>query len=221
MTDLILAIGDKTVSSWSFRPWFLMKHAGVPFTEDNIRLDRPETRKVLAEQSPAGLVPFLTHGALQIWDSLAIMEYVNELYPEKRLWPEDREARAFARAAASEMHSGFSALRTVWPMYFNRENLVHLTTGGVARDIARIDALWTECRTRFGAKHGSSHDSGGAFLFGGFSIADAMYAPVVSRFITYGPVSVSPESAAYMETIRSLPAFIEWGEDAKAEQFLE
>ena len=217
MTDLTLTIGDKTMSSWSFRPWFLMKHADIPFTEETVRLDRPETRKTLAEISPAGLVPFLTHGSLKVWDSLAIMEYVSELYPEKRLWPEALEARAVARAAGAEMHSGFSALRTVWPMYFTRENLNHLTSGGVARDIARIDALWTECRTRFGA----AGDSQGPFLFGRFSVADAMYAPVVSRFVTYGPVSLSPQSAAYMETIRALPAFIEWGEDAKAEQFFE
>ncbi len=212
--DLILAIGDKTLSSWSFRPWFLMKQAGVPFTEEVIRLDRPETRRVLKEKSPAGLVPFLTHGEVRIWDSLAIMEYVSELYPEKQLWPAARAARAVARAAAAEMHSGFSALRTVWPMYFTRENLAHLTTGGVARDIDRIDALWTECRTRFGR----ADPSGGPFLFGTFSIADAMYAPVVSRFLTYGPVRLSPESAAYMETIRAQPAFLEWGEGAKAER---
>lgn len=210
MTELTLAIGDKALSSWSLRPWFLMKHAGVPFAEENIQLDRPETRKILKEKSPAGLVPYLIHGEVRIWDSLAIMEYVNELFPEKQLWPVDQAARAVARSAAAEMHSGFSALRTVWPMNFNREGLAHLTTGGVSRDIARIDALWTECRTRFG--------EGGPFLFGAFSIADAMYAPVVSRFMTYGPISLSPASAAYVEAIRTLPAFSEWGEGAKAEQ---
>lgn len=214
MTDLTLTIGDKALSSWSFRPWFLMKHAGIPFAEENISLDRPETRKILAEQSPAGLVPFLTHGDVKTWDSLAIMEYVSELFPEKQLWPAEREARAMARAVSAEMHSGFSALRTVWPMNFNREGLAHVTSGGVRRDIERIDALWTECRTRFNANEGE----GGPFLFGAFSIADAMYAPVVSRFLTYGPVSVSPESASYMQTIRALPAFTEWGEGAKAQQ---
>ena len=213
MTDLTLAIGDKALSSWSFRPWFLMTHAGVPFTEDNIRLDRPDTRKILAEKSPAGLVPFLTHktegSAVQVWDSLAIMEYVNELYPDKALLPAAPQARAVARAVSAEMHSGFSALRTVWPMNFLREDLRHLTTGGVQRDINRIDAIWTDCRTRFGAD--------GPFLFGTFSIADAMYAPVVSRFITYGPVPLGKESAAYLETIRALPAFREWGAGAAAE----
>lgn len=209
MTDLVLTIGDKSLSSWSLRPWFLLTQASIPFTEDSIKLDRPETRQTLREKSPAGLVPFLTHGDVKVWDSLAIMEYVNELFPEKQLWPADIQARAIARAAAAEMHSGFSALRTVWPMNFNREGLAHLTTGSVARDIARIDALWTECCENYG--------QGGPFLFGAFSIADAMYAPVVSRFITYGPVSVSAESAAYMETIRKTPAFIKWGDGAKAE----
>lgn len=209
MTEIILTIGDKNLSSWSFRPWFLMKQAGIPFKEENIRLDRPETRAILAEKSPSGLVPFLIHGDVKIWDSLAIMEYVNELYPQKQLWPEDAGARAFARAVSAEMHSGFAAIRTVWPMHFLRENLQHLTSGGVQKEIDRINAIWTECRSRFG--------SGGDFLFGQFSIADAMYAPVVSRFATYGPVELSPEAAAYMAHMRSLPAFAEWADGARAE----
>ena len=209
MTNLTLTIGDKNLSSWSFRPWFLMTHAGVPFTEENIRLDRPETRGVLKEKSPSGFVPFLTHGDMQIWDSIAIMEYIADLFPEKKLWPDDITARAIARACAAEMHSGFSALRTVWPMMVLRELPNHTTQGGVARDIARIDALWTMCRRDFGA--------GGDFLFGDFSIADAMYAPVVSRFFTYGPVDVSAESGAYMETIRGTDAWKKWREGAQGE----
>lgn len=208
MQKLTLAIGDKNLSSWSLRPWLLMKQAAVPFTEETIYLDRPETREILAEKSPSGLVPFLTHGDVKIWDSLAISEYVSELYPEKQLWPANRSARAVARAVSAEMHSGFSALRTVWPMNFTREGLRHLT-GNVRRDIERIDALWSMCRKRYGA--------GGDFLFGAFSIADAMYAPVVSRFVTYGPLALSAEAAAYMETIRALPAYREWGEGARAE----
>lgn len=208
MQKLTLAIGDKNLSSWSLRPWLLMKQAAVPFTEETIYLDRPETREILAEKSPSGLVPFLTHGDVKIWDSLAISEYVSELYPEKQLWPANRSARAVARAVSAEMHSGFSALRTVWPMNFTREGLRHLT-GNVRRDIERIDALWSMCRKRYRA--------GGDFLFGAFSIADAMYAPVVSRFVTYGPLALSAEAAAYMETIRALPAYREWGEGARAE----
>ncbi len=209
MSDLTLTIGDKNLSSWSLRPWFLMTQAGIPFTEENIRLDRPTSRKELSEKSPSGLVPFLTHDELQIWDSLAIAEYVNELFPEKQLWPEDRQARAIARAVSSEMHSGFSALRTVWPMVFTREGLSHVTSGGVSRDIDRINDLWTLCRKTYG--------SGGDFLFGKFSIADAMYAPVVSRFVTYGPLELSPEAATYRDMMFALPAMKKWGDGARAE----
>ena len=209
MTDLTLTIGDKNLSSWSFRPWFLMVQAGVPFAEENIRLDRPDSRGILKEKSPSGLVPFLTHGKTQIWDSLAIMEYVADLFPEKNLWPEDAAARGLARALSAEMHSGFSNLRTVWPMHFLREGLSHLTSGGVAKDITRIDELWTQCRERYGG--------GGDFLFGAFSIADAMYAPVVSRFFTYGPVEVSAISAAYMETIRGTDTWKKWRDGAEVE----
>ncbi len=213
MSELTLTIGDKNLSTWSLRPWLLLKQAGIPFTEESIKLDRPNTRQILAEKSPAGLVPFLTHrtgsSEVKVWDSLAIAEYANELFPEKRLWPEDIEARAIARSVSAEMHSGFSALRTVWPMQFTRENMRHLTSGGVQRDIDRINTVWTECRTRFGG--------GGDFLFGDFSIADAMYAPVVSRFITYGPVALSKEAGAYLETIRALAALKEWGDGARVE----
>ncbi|MEO1251369.1 MAG: glutathione S-transferase [Pseudomonadota bacterium] len=213
MTDLLLTIGDKELSSWSFRPWFAMTQVGVPFTEETIRLDRPETRGILKEKSPSGTVPFLTlkkeGRVLKIWDSLAILETVAELYPENRLWPEDPAARAVARSVSAEMHSSFSALRTVWPMMFTREGLRHTTSGGVARDIARIDALWTQCRETYGG--------GGDFLFGAFSIADAMYAPVVSRFLTYGPVDVSAPSKAYMKTVTATLAWKKWLDGAHAE----
>ena len=209
MSDLVLTIGDKNLSSWSFRPWFLMTEGNIPFTEEMIRLDRPETRGILKEKSPSGFVPFLTHGETQIWDSIAIMEYVAELFPEKELWPTDAQARGIARAVSAEMHSGFSALRTVWPMMFTRTHPNHTTQAGVARDIARIDQLWTMCREKYGR--------GGEFLFGKLSIADAMYAPVVSRFFTYGPVDVSDASAAYMKAIRGTQAWKKWGEGAAAE----
>ena len=213
MTDLTLTIGDKNLSSWSLRPWLLLMQAGIPFTEQNIKLDQPGTRKVLNEKSPSGLVPFLTHGDISIWDSLAISEYVAEQFPEKELWPAAANARAVARSIACEMHSGFPALRTVWPMHFLREGLHHLTSGGVQREIDRIDHIWTDCRARFGKTAAS--DEG--FLFGAFSIADAMFAPVVSRFVTYGPVSLSPEATAYRDLIWSLPAMKAWGEGARAE----
>ena len=213
MTDLTLTIGDKNLSSWSFRPWYLMTQAGIPFTEENIKLDRPDSRGVLKEKSPSGLVPFLTHGDVQVWDSLAIMEYVSDLFPEKALWPSDPAARAIARAVSAEMHSGFSALRTIWPMMVLREHANHTTQAGVARDIARIDTLWTMCRTQYGEKS----ESGGDFLFGALSIADAMFAPVVSRFFTYGPVKVSAESAAYMEAIGNTDAWKKWRAGAEQE----
>lgn len=215
MSDLTLTIGNKNLSSWSLRPWVLMTHFGIPFTEENIKLDKPQSRKILSEKSPSGLVPFLTHqrGAdkIEVWDSLAIAEYISDLFPEKKLWPDEPHARAFARAICAEMHSGFSALRTVWPMQFTRDGLAHLTTGGVQRDIDRINDLWTRCRTEFGVK------AGGDFLFGDFSIADAMYAPVVSRFVTYGPVALSPEAAAYRDMIIALPAMQAWGDGARRE----
>ncbi len=209
MTGLTLTIGDKNLSSWSLRPWVLMTHAGVAFTEETIKLDQLYSRKILLEKSPSGLVPFLTNGDVTVWDSLAIAEYLNELFPEKQLWPEDAHARAIARSVSAEMHSGFSALRTVWPMVFTREGLRHVTSGGVQRDVDRINDLWTRCRTTYGG--------GGDFLFGNFSIADAMYAPVVSRFITYGPVSLSPEAAAYRDMMFALPAMKKWGDGARAE----
>lgn len=215
MTDLTLTIGDKNLSSWSLRPWILMTQADIPFTEDNIKLDRPDSRKILTAKSPSGFVPFLTQktdgGELKIWDSLAIVEYLNDLFPEKNLWPDDPQARAIARAVSAEMHSGFSNLRAYWPMMVTRENIRHLTSGGVDRDIQRIDDLWARCRREFGA------NAGGDFLFGAFSIADAMYAPVVSRFVTYGPVKLSPEAAAYRDMMIALPSMKKWIEGARAE----
>ncbi|MEM9013789.1 MAG: glutathione S-transferase family protein [Pseudomonadota bacterium] len=209
MTNLILTIGDKNLSSWSMRPWILMTQAGIPFTEENIQLDRPESRRLLREKTPAGLVPALHHGDVEVWDSLSIAEYLAETHPDKALWPAEPRARAFARSISAEMHSGFSALRTVWPMNFLRLGLQHLTTGGVQRDIDRIDHIWTTARREFG--------DGGDFLFGEFSIADAMYAPVVSRLLTYGPTEVSKTAQRYIETISSLRAYREWGDGAAAE----
>ena len=207
MPTITLTIGDKNLSSWSLRPWFLMTHAGIPFKEETIFLDLPTSRAELKEKSPSGLVPFLNDSDVSIWDSLAIAEYLYETFPDKHLWPQEPGARAFARAVSAEMHSGFSALRTVWPMMVLREDMAHTTSGGVQRDLDRILALWTECRTRFGKN--------GPFLFGKFSIADAMYAPVVSRLKTYGPVTMNDTCTAYMETILNSPAMATWCEGAK------
>lgn len=209
MSDLTLYIGDKTLSSWSLRPWLAMKQAGLAFREETIRLDRPETAGELKAKTTGGLVPCLRHGDIVIGESIAILEYLAESFPEKRLWPADRAARAEARAVSAEMHAGFAELRKVWPMNFTRRDMRHLQPASVKRDIARIDAIWTGCRARYAA--------GGPFLFGEFSIADAMYAPVVSRFMTYGPVSLSAPAAAWANMLFALPAMREWGEGAARE----
>lgn len=205
---LTLVIGDKNLSSWSLRPWLLMKQAGIPFTERLVRLDRPETKAEIAKVSPSGRVPCLIDGAQAIWDSLAIAETLAEKFPEKTLWPEDAAARARARAVSAEMHSGFQALRGFWPMNFSREGMGHLT-GGIEADIARIGEIWETCRRDFGR--------GGPFLFGRFSVADAMYAPVVSRFQTYGPVALPPLADEWRAMMWALPAMREWGEGARQE----
>ncbi len=217
MSELVLTIGDKNLSSWSLRPWLLLRHAGIPFTEESIRLDQPETRKILADISPAGQVPFLKHKIddqeITVWDTLAISEYINDQFPEKNLWPTDGAARAHARSICAEMHAGFTNLRNLWPMQFVREGMRHLSTGGVQRDVDRINDIWTDARSKFGTK--SQIDDG--FLYGTFSIADAMYAPVVSRLVTYGPVALSPLATAYRDKIQALPAMANWGDGAKAE----
>lgn len=205
---LTLVIGDKNLSSWSLRPWLLMKAAGIAFTERLIRLDRPETKNEIARYSPSGRVPCLIDGDTAIWDSLSIAEFLVEKFPEKCLWPEAPHARAIARSVSAEMHSGFQALRSFWPMNFLREGMRHMTCG-VGGDIARIAEILETCRRDFGA--------GGPFLFGRFSIADAMYAPVVSRFQTYGPVRLPPLADEWREMMWSLPAMREWGDGARAE----
>jgi len=208
MSALTLIIGDKNLSSWSLRPWLLMRRAGIPFAERTIRLDRPTTKAELADASPSSRVPCLLDDDLTVWDSLAICEYLAEKFPEKALWPSDVAARATARSVSAEMHSGFQGLRTLWPLHFAREGMRH-TTHGIEDEIARIIEIWETCRRDFGAA--------GPFLFGRFSIADAMYAPVVSRFVTYGPISMPPASSAWRDLMWSLPAMREWGEGAKAE----
>ncbi len=205
---LTLVIGDKNLSSWSLRPWLLLKHAQIPFTERLIRLDRPETKAEIAKYSPSGRVPCLIDADTAIWDSLSIAEYLAEKFPEKALWPADARARAVARSVSAEMHSGFAALRGFWPMNFTREGLSHLR-GGIEGDIARIAEIWETCRRDFGGV--------GPFLFGRFSVADAMYAPVVSRFQTYGPVALPPLADEWRRMMWSLPAMREWGEGAKRE----
>ncbi|MFP3943658.1 MAG: glutathione S-transferase family protein [Alphaproteobacteria bacterium] len=210
MSDYVytLVIGDKNLSSWSLRPWFLMRQAEIPFTEEKIRLRGADTRERILAHSPSGLVPALKTPHGTIWDSLAIAEYLNEQHRDKSLWPEDTAARAMARAVSAEMHSGFAALRSIMPMDFVNRVMGTPPGEAVARDTERIIRIWTECRTAYGAQ--------GPFLFGRFSIADAMYAPVVSRFRTYC-VDVEGAAAEYMETIWCLPAIREWEKGAAEE----
>jgi glutathione S-transferase len=212
MQSLTLVIGDKNLSSWSLRPWLVMKQADIPFSERIVRLDRQETKAEIARFSPSGRVPCLIDGETAIWDSLSIAEYLSEKHPEKSLWPADARARAIARSVAAEMHSGFAALRSLWPMNFSRSGMRHLTYG-IDGDIARIAEIWESCRRDFGAKPGS----GGPFLFGRFSIADAMFAPVVSRFETYGPVALPGLADQWRAMMWALPAMREWGEGARVE----
>jgi glutathione S-transferase len=208
---LPLLIGNKNYSSWSLRPWLAMKVAGIAFEETVISLDAPDFKSRVTAVSGAGKVPVLVDGGISVWESLAILEYLAEKYPTSGLWPRDAPARAHARAAASEMHGGFALLRSQLPMNIRRPVKAHALEDDAKRDIARIDALWSECRARFA--------NGGPFLYGRFGAADTMYAPVVWRFHTYA-VEVSAVAAAYMRTMMELPAWNEWREAALREPWV-
>lgn len=203
--NMTLVIGTKRFSSWSLRPWLAAKMAGAEFDEVLIALRQPETKAEILKHSPSGKVPCLIHGGLAVWDSLAICEYLAELHPT--LWPEGREARAVARSVSAEMHSGFPNLRNVCSMDIGAVTPLAEVPPEVQAEVDRIQALWNDCRARFGAK------AGGPFLFGRFSIADAMYAPVVSRFTTFA-IKMDPVSQAYCDAIWSLPALQEWKQAA-------
>jgi glutathione S-transferase len=211
--DYTLVIGDKNLSSWSLRPWLAMTQRGLPFAEERIRLRQPESREAILRHSPSGRVPALKANGLVVFDSLAILEYLAERHPGLDLWPSDAEARAVARAISAEMHSGFVTLRNEMSM----ELLARLPTPPIgddlARDISRIVAIWSETRSRYG--------KGGPFLFGAFTNADAMYAPVATRFRTYGVdlgvFGDDGRAAEYGETILALPAMAEWTQGAQAE----
>jgi len=215
MVEFTLIVGNKNYSSWSLRGWLAARLAGIEFDEQVVRLSEPGSRGALLEHSRAGKVPVLKHGRRVIWDSLAIIEYLAEQRPAAGLWPADAEARALARSIAAEMHAGFAALRSHMPMNL-RKSLPGLGMGpGVADDIARISAIWQDCRSRFGADGGA----GGPFLFGAASAADAMYAPVATRFRTYG-VALDPVAAAYVEAVHAWPAFRQWQAAALAEPWI-
>jgi glutathione S-transferase len=205
-----LVIGNKNYSSWSLRPWLAMKMAGIAFEEVRIALDQPDTKARILRYSPTGKVPCLVDGKLTVWDSLAICEYVNETHASGRLWPAERATRATARAVTAEMHSGFAALRTYLSMDIRARKPARgaeaQRLAGVQADIERIVALWTAALDA----------SGGPMLFGEFCIADAFYAPVVTRFVTYG-VALPPLLQAYSQRVLALPPMREWIAAAEAE----
>lgn len=197
---LTLVIGNKNYSSWSMRPWMALKAAGIAFEEVVIPLYTGDADKQrLLAYSPAGKVPILIDGAVTIWDSLAIVEYLAEKFPDKGIWPANAVARAHARSIAAEMHSGFMPLRNECAMNIHRPVHKKALSADARANVDRIAQIWSTCRR--------SH--GGPFLFGAFSGADAMYAPVVHRFRTYG-VDIAGEAAAYMSAIAAHPAFEEW-----------
>ena len=208
MEALTLVIGNKNYSSWSMRAWVLLRQLGIDFDERRLRFDSDEWDAGIGRWSPSGLVPVLWRGEVAVWDTLAIAETVAEWFPGRGVWPADPVARAFARAASAEMHSGFRNLRAKMPMNIRGSHPGKGMTPEVRADIARIERLWAEARRRFGA--------GGDFLFGRFSAADAMFAPVVMRFQTYG-VPCGSVAARYCEAVRSLPAVMAWNEGALAE----
>jgi glutathione S-transferase len=201
MPNLTLVIGSKRFSSWSLRPWLALKQIGLPFEEVVIALRQPGTKAEIERHSPSGKIPLLIHGDLKVWDSLAICEYVAELACAHPLWPENRGARAVARAVSAEMHAGFPALRQHLSMDVGRIFPDFVPPEDASADIARITEIWNDCRARFGA--------GGDYLFGRWSIADAMFAPVAFRFQSYG-VTLDPVCRAYIEALLALPAMQEW-----------
>ncbi len=205
-----LIIGNKVYSSWSLRPWIVMKAFGIPFDETVVQLRETDTRDLILKHSPSGKVPTLIDDGVTVWDSLAIMEYLADKFPQYAIWPKDRLARAHARCASAEMHSGFVSLRNACSMNVTRRFKAKDRGAEVTTDVARITALWREARDKFGAKTGK------LFLYGDFTAADGMYAPVVTRLHSYA-IAVDPVSQAYVDAVLAHPAYAAWLAGAKAE----
>jgi len=209
---LTLVIGDKQLSSWSLRPWILLRHLGLPFDEVSLPLDTARFHQEIGRWSPTGRVPVLLHGELRVWDSIAICEYASELAGGAG-WPEDRSHRAVARSVSAEMHSGFQALRSAWSMQATSRGIDVPPTSEVSADVNRIDAIWRDCRTR--------HGSHGPWLFGDrYTIADAMYAPVALRFTTYG-ARLSEAAGRYRDHVLADPHLQDWIRGAEHEVAVE
>ncbi|WP_020178759.1 glutathione S-transferase family protein [Methylopila sp. M107] len=211
MSALTLVIANKSYSSWSLRPWLLMRQFGVDFEEIVIPLYRDGAAEKIRAYSPTGKLPCLIDGEAVVWESLAIVEHVAERFPDRPIWPDDPLARAFARSIAAEMHAGFQALRDEFNMNVRRKILGREPSQAARADVARIESIWSEARGRFGGD--------GPYLIGAFSAADAMFAPVATRFETYG-IEIGAEAKAYVETILSTPAYLEWKEAALAEPWV-
>lgn len=207
--DLLLVIGNKNLSSWSLRPWLAMKHSGIAFRELVLLFEADGWRESIRGVSPSGRVPVLRDGDLVVWESLAICEHLSDAFPEARLWPEDRAARAYARAVSAEMHAGFASLRRDMSMDVVARAPKRTLSTETERDVARVVEIWSECRAR--------HAASGPFLFGAFSIADAMFAPVVLRFRTYGVAIAERAARGWYDAMLALPAMREWERGAEAE----
>ena len=215
MAEFTVVIGNKNYSSWSLRGWLMARIAGIEFEEIVIPLDLPETQAAIRKHSPSGRVPVLLHRGLAVWESLAIAEYLNDLKPEVGLWPASAAARAHARSISTEMHAGFMELRNAMPMNIRASYPGKGMTPAVRADIERITAIWRDCRKRFAGAF--QKDDG--FLFGAFGAADAMFAPVVTRFRTYG-VKLDTNSDAYCNAVLAQPAMKDWIDAAKHEPWL-
>ena len=194
-----LLIGNRNYSTWSLRPWLVLKHFEIPFEDEVLQLAGPGFRDVLAQRSPTGRVPVLIDGDLVVPETIAIIEYLADRFPDKRIWPAEINERALARAAAAEMHGGFAALRSHAPMNLRAFHPGKVSADSVSKDLHRIETLWG----------GLLEKSGGPFLFGAFTAADAMFAPVATRIRTYA-LPVSDRASGYVEAVYSLPAFQEW-----------
>ena len=208
-----LVIANKAYSSWSLRPWILMRALGIPFEEDLIPLDTPEFRPRVDAYGAGRTVPILVDGDVTVWESLAIMDYLADRCPDKAVWPADIKARAFARTIAAEMHAGFRGLRSACPMNLRKRYAAKDRGEDVAKDVERVSHLWRQARERFGAK------AGGPFLFGAFTAADAMFAPVVTRLQSYS-IPVDADVRAYMDAVLDHPAFVEWQADGMREAWI-
>jgi glutathione S-transferase len=211
MSKPLLIVGNKNYSSWSLRPFMALAMADIPFDEKLIRFGEPRFGRAVRKISKAGQVPILVHNGVTIWETLAILEYLAETWPDRNLWPKNKAARAMARSVCAEMHSGFRHLRSACPMNLRRPISPVPLNEGILKDVTRIEDLWRQCR--------NAHGKGGPFLFGKFGIADAMFAPVVTRFDTFA-IKVSDDTQHYMNAVLATPAFHDWKSAALKEKWV-